>query len=66
MTENDNPPVGLILCTDKNDTKVKYATGGLENQLFVSKYLTVLPSEQELEQFVRADRERIETNFKNM
>jgi predicted nuclease of restriction endonuclease-like (RecB) superfamily len=60
MTEQDNPPVGIILCTEKNTTKVHYATGGLENDIFVSKYLIALPSEQELEAFIEQDRERIE------
>ena len=60
MTEHDNPPVGIVLCTDKNTTKVRYATGGLENDIFVSKYLIALPSEQELEAFIEQDRERIE------
>ena len=61
MTPGDNPPVGIILCTDKNDTKVRYATGGLDNTMFVSKYLVMLPSEHELEAFIRQDRERLET-----
>ena len=52
----DNPPFGIILCTDKNKVKVKYATTGLDNKLFVSKYLVALPSEKELEDFIRNDR----------
>ncbi len=46
--------------TDKNETKVRYATGGLDNTMFVSKYLVVLPSEEELAAFIRQDRERLE------
>jgi len=38
MTAGDNPPVGLILCAQKNDTLVRYATTGMAEQLFVSKY----------------------------
>jgi len=49
MEYGDNPPVGIILCTAKNEIKVEYATGGLDNQLFVSKYLVELPSKAELE-----------------
>jgi YhcG PDDEXK nuclease domain len=37
MTEGDNPPVGLILCAQKNDTFVRYATTGMAEQLFVRK-----------------------------
>ena len=39
MTEGDNSPVGLIFCSDKNDTKAEYTTTGLTNEVFVSKYL---------------------------
>lgn len=60
MTPDDNLPVGIILCTDKNETKVRYATGGLDNRMFVSKYLVLLPSEEELAAFIRQDRERLE------
>jgi predicted nuclease of restriction endonuclease-like (RecB) superfamily len=49
---NDNPPIGLILCANKNHTKVKYTTAGLDNQLFVSKYKINLPSTQEIEEFI--------------
>ncbi len=47
-SENDNPPIGIILCTDKNHTKVEYATAGLDENIFVSKYKIVLPSVNEL------------------
>ena len=60
MTKGDNPPVGLVLCTHRDETVVKYATAGLDNKLFVSKYLTVLPSEDRLLEFLRDDRERTE------
>ena len=51
-SENDNPPIGIILCTDKNHTKVEYATAGLDENMFVSKYKIVLPSVSELEKFI--------------
>ncbi|SPE17880.1 conserved hypothetical protein [Candidatus Sulfotelmatomonas gaucii] len=38
-------PVGLILCSDKNDAVVKYATGGINTQVFASRYMTKLPDE---------------------
>lgn len=50
--ENDNSPIGIILCTDKNHTKVKYATAGLDENMFVSKYKVILPSVNELEKFI--------------
>lgn len=52
MCEGDNPPVGLLLCPRKDDMVVEYATGGLSNEVFVSKYEVVLPSVEELERFV--------------
>ena len=62
MTEGDNPPVGLILCAQKNDTLVRYATTGMAEQLFVSKYQVNLPSEEELQQLVREEQERLRNN----
>ncbi|SDY80115.1 PDDEXK nuclease domain-containing protein [Hymenobacter psychrophilus] len=59
MSEGDNPPVCLILCAQKNDTLVRYATTGLSEQLFVSRYQVNLPSEAELQQLVREEQERL-------
>ena len=59
LTEGDNPPLGLILCAQKNDTLVRYATTGLTEQLFVSKYRVNLPSEDELRALVREEQERL-------
>ena len=64
MTTGDNPPIGLILCSDKTATKVKYSISGMDNQMFVSKYLISLPSERELEEFIAKDREFIESQVK--
>jgi len=47
-SEGDNPPVGLLLCTEKDQTVVKYALAGMSNQLFVSKYQVALPTEAEI------------------
>lgn len=44
----EHDPVGLILCSEKSDTVVKYAMGGINAKVFASEYLTVLPSEEEL------------------
>jgi len=44
----DNNPVGIVLCTQKDHEKVQYATAGLDNHLFVSKYMLTLPTEAEL------------------
>lgn len=55
MTEGDNPPIGIILCADKNDTLVKYTTANMEDQLFVSKYLLKLPDKKILENIVKEE-----------
>ena len=55
LCEGDNPPVGILLCTEKNDELVRYATAGMANDLFVSKYEVVLPSTNELEKFVEEE-----------
>lgn len=60
VEEGENPPVGLILCTEKNETHVEYALGGLSNRVFVSSYLLHLPAEEELEKFLRRARRRLE------
>lgn len=51
MQPGDNPPIGLLLCTDYNDTLVKYSTEGLED-VYVGKYLLQLPSEETIRQFL--------------
>jgi predicted nuclease of restriction endonuclease-like (RecB) superfamily len=56
VAEGDQPPVGLLLCTDKDQTKVEYATGGLDHQLFVSRYLVALPRPEQLQQLIEIDR----------
>jgi predicted nuclease of restriction endonuclease-like (RecB) superfamily len=52
MRDGDNPPVGILLCTKKNHSLVEYALAGMNNQLFVSKYLTELPDPKEIERFL--------------
>ena len=56
--EGDNPPIGIILCTDKSETLVKYATAGMAHHVFVSRYMTNLPSEEDLEKVIRQEQEK--------
>ena len=56
LVDGDQPPVGLVLCSDKDETKVHYATAGLDYQLFVSRYQVALPSPEDLQRLVEADR----------
>ncbi|MDR0332323.1 MAG: PDDEXK nuclease domain-containing protein [Dysgonamonadaceae bacterium] len=55
MSEGDNPPIGIILCADKDDTLVRYSTAGMDDQLFVSKYLVKLPEKRVLENFMKRE-----------
>ena len=52
---DDNAPVGILLVTNKSKIMVEYATGGMDNKLFVSKYLVQLPSKEQLQQFVQKE-----------
>ena len=52
MQADDNPPIGLLLCTNKNRALVEYAIADSNNQLFVSDYKLDLPSEDELKLFI--------------
>lgn len=52
MQPDDNPPVGILLCTGKGDTLVKYATAGLDQNIFVQKYMVNLPSVDDLTTYV--------------
>ena len=46
--EGDNPPIGIILSTKKDHVMVEYATGGISNKIFVSKYQLYLPDKKML------------------
>lgn len=52
MLEGDNPSVGILLCTQKDHALVEYALAGLENGIFVSKYLLELPRKEEMQRFL--------------
>lgn len=52
-TEGDNEPIAIIIAADKHDYLVKYATGGLSNKIFISKYQLYLPDETLLEQKIK-------------
>ena len=59
-TEGDNPTLGLILCTDKNDAVVKYTLGPEQSRkIFASRYKLYLPSEEELREEIRREMRRL-------
>jgi len=52
MGHGDNPPIGLLLCTHKNQALVEYALAGIDNKLFISKYQLELPKKEDLKEFL--------------
>jgi predicted nuclease of restriction endonuclease-like (RecB) superfamily len=54
MADNDNPPVGILLCTQKDHALIEYALAGMDNKLFVSKYQLELPAREEIQRFLEA------------
>ena len=59
---DDNPPIGIILCTEKDAITAEYALGGLSNQIFASRYVLQLPNKEELIAQVEAVMEKWEHN----
>jgi len=62
MTEGDKPPIGILLCTEKDHTLVEYALAGLDNQLFVSEYILQLPSKEEIGKFLQLELQKEKDN----
>lgn len=60
LNEGDNPTIGILLCSEKDETIVKYSVLNDKNNLFASKYLLYLPKEEELKQIINQDRIRFE------
>ncbi len=58
MQKDDNPPVGILLVTNKNDTLVEYAVSDSDKKLFVSKYKLELPKEDVLKDLVNRELKR--------
>ncbi|REC53548.1 DUF1016 domain-containing protein [Chryseobacterium piscium] len=58
--DDDNPTIGILLCSEKDETIVKYSVLNDKNNLFASKYLLYLPREEELKQIIDQDRIRFE------
>ena len=55
-SEDDNPTIGIVLCTEKDETVVKYSVLAENENLFASKYRLYLPKEDELRQLIEQDR----------
>ena len=57
MNPGDNPPIGIVLCAEKNNTVVEYTLPKDEKQIFAAKYLTYLPTEEQLRAEIEAQKE---------
>ena len=63
MNEGDNPPIGIVLCADKSDAIVKYTLSENDTQIFASKYMTYIPSEEEFKRELRLDNYKKKDDF---
>jgi predicted nuclease of restriction endonuclease-like (RecB) superfamily len=63
--EGNNPTIGILLCSEKDETIVKYSVLNDKNNLFASKYLLYLPKEEELKQIIDQDKIRFELDKLN-
>lgn len=59
-TEGDNPTIGIVLCSEKNETMVKYSLLNENARLFASKYKLYIPTEEELKKEIERERFNIE------
>ena len=62
--ETDNPTIGIILCSEKNETVVKYSVLSESKRLFASKYKLYLPTEKELKEELEREKRMIEMELK--
>ncbi|KAB2941875.1 MAG: hypothetical protein MPEBLZ_02170 [Candidatus Methanoperedens nitroreducens] len=64
--ESDNPTIGLILCSHKNEAMVKYTLLENSNRIFASKYKLYLPSEEELKEELEREKQLLELELKEI
>lgn len=61
MNEGDNLPIGIVLCADKSDAIVKYTLPDDNKQIFASKYMLYIPTEDEFKEELLKERDEIES-----
>jgi hypothetical protein len=62
--DNDNPTIGIILCAEKDETVVKYSILNENKQLFATKYMPYLPTEDELIAEIERERHLLQAKIK--
>jgi predicted nuclease of restriction endonuclease-like (RecB) superfamily len=65
MRPDENPPVGLILCSQKNDALVRYALDGLPSKVLAREYRVALPEEKRLAAEIERTRQLLEAHTQN-
>ena len=65
MIDGENEPIGIVLCADKDEAVVEMTLGDDVKNVYTSKYLTYLPSKEELIKIIQDEKELIELNKKN-
>ena len=60
MIDGENEPIGILLCADKDDAVVEMTLGDDIKNVYASKYLTYLPTKEELIKIIRDEKELIE------
>ena len=64
-TDGDNPTIGIVLCSEKNETMVKYSILSENDHLFASKYKFYIPTEEELKKEIERERFNLEQKFED-
>ena len=64
-TEGDNPTIGIVLCSEKNETMVKYSVLNENDHLFASKYKLYIPTGEELKKEIERERFNLEQKFED-
>lgn len=65
MVDGENEPIGILLCADKDDAVVEMTLGDNIKNIYTSKYLTYMPSKEELIQIIKNEKENYESIHNN-
>ena len=64
MAEGENEPIGILLCAEKNKAVVKFTLPEGQKQIYISKYISYLPTEEELRTEIMREKELFEMEIK--
>ncbi len=64
MVEGENPPIGIILCAQRNHAVVRFTLPENQKQIFVAKYIPYIPTEEELQAEIMREKELIEMELR--